>query len=330
MKILVTGGAGYIGSATAAELLSAGHEVIVFDNLYQGHSAAVPPGAVFVAGDLADHAALQRLFAEHPAIDGIMHFASYTLVGESMQRPLLYLRDNLVNAANLLEHAVAAGVQRFILSSTANLFDQPEHMPIAEDERIVPGSPYGESKFFIERLLYWFQRIYGLRYACLRYFNACGGAPERGEDHDPETHLIPLVLQVALGQRPHITVFGDDYPTRDGTCVRDYIHITDLAQAHILAMESLDRLGARAYNLGNGQGFTVLEVIEAARRITGHPIPHVIGPRRPGDPATLIAGSETIRRELGWQPRYTDIDAIMRSAWEWHQAHPHGYHHSGA
>ncbi len=331
MKILVTGGAGYIGSITSAELVQAGHDVIVFDNLYQGHTAAVPPEATFVEGDLADLHAVQQLFAAHPGIDGIMHFASYTLVGESMQQPLKYLRDNLVNAANLLEQAIAHNVRRFILSSTANLFDDPKHLPIDETERIVPGSPYGESKFFIERLLHWFGRLYGLRYACLRYFNACGDTPDRGEDHDPETHLIPLVLQVALDQRPHITVYGDDYPTPDGTCVRDYIHVVDLAQAHILAMEALDRLGSRTYNLGNGEGFSVLEVIETARRVTGHPIPHVIGPRRPGDPAVLIASSETIRRELGWQPRYPSLEDIMRSAWDWHRQHPHGYGgHQGA
>jgi UDP-glucose 4-epimerase len=325
VKILVTGGAGYIGSITTAELVQAGHDVVVFDNLYQGHADAVHPAAAFVQGDLADQEALKRLFAEHRGIDGIMHFASYTLVGESMEQPLMYLRDNLVNAANLLEQAVAHDVGRFILSSTANLFDDPERMPIDENERIVPGSPYGESKFFVERLLHWFARIHGLRYACLRYFNACGDTPGRGEDHDPETHLIPIVLQVALGQRRHITVFGDDYDTPDGTCVRDYIHVVDLAQAHILAMEALDQLGSRKYNLGNGSGFSVLEVIETARRVTGHPIPHVVGPRRPGDPAVLIASSETIRRELGWQPRYTELEDIIRSAWEWHQAHPHGY-----
>ncbi len=325
MKVLVTGGAGYIGSNTSAELVRAGHEVIVVDNLYQGHRAAVPPEAIFVEADLADRNALREIFAAHPGIDGIMHFASYTLVGESMEQPMLYLRDNLVNAANLLEAAIAAGVRRFILSSTANLFDQPERIPIAEHERIVPGSPYGESKFFIERMLHWMHRIYGMRYACLRYFNACGDTPDRGEDHDPETHLIPIVLQVALGQRPHVTIFGNDYPTRDGTCVRDYIHVLDLASAHILAMESLDRLGERRYNLGNGQGFTVREVIETARKVTGHPIPAVVGPRRPGDPAVLVASSETIRAELGWQPRYPNLESIIASAWEWHRTHPHGY-----
>lgn len=325
MKILVTGGAGYIGSITTAELIQAGHQVIVFDNLYQGHREAIHPDASFVQGDLADHTALKQLFTTYPNIDGIMHFASYTLVGESMHHPLKYLRDNLVNASNLLEYAVAHGIHRFILSSTANLFDQPQRIPIDEQEVIVPGAPYGESKFFIERLLYWFERIYGLRFAALRYFNAAGDTPERGEDHDPETHLIPLVLQVALGQREHITIFGDDYPTRDGTCIRDYIHVVDLAQAHILAMQSLDDLGSRVYNLGNGQGFTVLEVIESARRITQHPIPHIVGPRRAGDPPVLVASSERIRRELGWQPRYPTIDAIMETAWEWHKTHPYGY-----
>ncbi len=325
MKVLVTGGAGYIGSVTAAELIGHGYEVVVFDNLFQGHRAAVPAQAAFIEGDLADRETLAAVFECHPDISGVLHFASYTLVGESMSQPLRYLRDNVANATNLLEAATQAGVRKFILSSTANLFDAPERIPIDESERIVPGSPYGESKHIIERLLHWFDRIYGLRYMALRYFNACGGTPERGEDHDPETHLIPLVLRVALGQADQVTVFGNDYDTRDGTCVRDYIHVVDLATAHILALEALDELGSRRYNLGNGRGFTVLEVIEAARRVTGHPIPFVVGPRRPGDPATLIASSEAIRRDLGWQPRYTDLDAIVRSAWEWHRNHPGGY-----
>lgn len=329
MKILVTGGAGYIGSIATAELLAAGHEVVVFDNLYQGHTDAVHPQAIFVEGDLMDRPAVKRLFADHAGIEGIMHFASYTLVGESVQQPVKYLRDNLIAAANLLEVAVVHGVRRFILSSTANLFDNPQRMPIDEQEQIVPGSPYGESKFFIERMLGWFERIYGLHYACLRYFNAAGGTPERGEDHDPETHLIPLVLQVALGQREHITIFGNDYPTPDGTCVRDYIHVVDLAQAHILAMEALDQIGSRTYNLGNGQGFSVLEVVETARRVTGHPIPYVIGPRRAGDPSMLVASSERIRKELHWQPRYSQLDAIISSAWEWHRMHPYGYRTQG-
>lgn len=325
MKVLVTGGAGYIGSIVSNELLKAGHEVVVIDNLYQGHREAVPAEAAFFEGDLRDADAVARLFQEHTGFDGIMHFASFTLVGESMQQPLKYLRDNLVAGANLLEQAVAHGVGRFILSSTANLFDEPAHIPIEADERIVPGSPYGESKYFLERTLHWFDRIHGLRYACLRYFNAAGDTPDRGEHHEPETHLIPVVLEVALGKREKLTIFGGDYPTKDGTCVRDYIHILDLAQAHILALESIGQIGSRKYNLGNGQGFTNLEVVEAARRITGRPIAYEIGPRRPGDPAVLVASSEKIRQELGWQPQYTTIDQIVATAWEWHSRHPHGY-----
>jgi UDP-glucose 4-epimerase len=325
LKVLVTGGAGYIGSTTANELLQAGHEVVVFDNLYQGHREAVPAGAVFVEGDLLDAGAVARLFDEHRGIDGIMHFASYTLVGESMQLPLKYLRDNVVAGSNLLEQAVAHGVGRFILSSTANLFEEPERMPIEPDNKIVPGSPYGESKFFMERILHWFEAIHGLRYACLRYFNAAGDTAERGEDHDPETHLIPLTLDVALGKREKIMIFGDDYPTADGTCVRDYVHVVDLAQAHILAMGAIGQIGSRKYNLGNGNGFSVREVIEAARKVTGHPIPAEVGPRRAGDPAVLIASSEKIRQELGWSPRFPTIEQIVASAWEWHHSHPHGY-----
>ncbi len=323
MKILVTGGAGYIGSITVEKLIEAGDEVVVFDNLYQGHREAVHPDAVFVQGDLADRTAVDAVMRAHKP-DGIMHFASYTLVGESVQRPFMYLRDNVVNGANLLESAIEHGVRRFILSSTANLFDDPERMPIDENERIVPGSPYGESKFMMERMLYWMDRLYGMRYACLRYFNACGATEERGEDHDPETHLIPLVLQVALGQRDKIVIFGDDYNTPDGTCVRDYIHVADLADAHIRAMRALDQ-GSRKYNLGNGRGFSVKQVIETAREVTGHPIPAVVGPRRAGDPDILIASSETINHDLGWQPQYPDLRAIIETAWAWHQKHPHGY-----
>jgi UDP-glucose 4-epimerase len=329
MKVLVTGGAGYIGSITVEQLVAGGAEVVVFDNLYQGHREAVHPEAVFVQGDLADRDAIDAVLAEHRP-DGIMHFASYTLVGESWEKPSLYLRDNVVNGLNLLESAVEHGVGRFILSSTANLFDDPERIPIAETERIVPGSPYGESKNILERYLHWFDRVYGLRYTCLRYFNACGATDERGEDHDPETHLIPLVLQVALGQRDHITVFGDDYDTPDGTCVRDYIHVVDLAQAHILALKALETGPSRKYNLGNGRGYSVREVIETARQITGHPIPTVMGPRRPGDPATLIAGSERIVNDLGWTRRYPDLRDMIGTAWRWHVAHPHGYSRVGA
>ncbi len=325
MKILVTGGAGYIGSIVVEELIERGDEVVVIDSLLFGHREAVHPAAEFVHGDLNDRAAIKALFDTY-TFDGIFHFASRTLPGESMEQPFLYLGDNVRNALNLLEEAVAHNVKRFILSSTANLFDEPERMPIDEDERIVPGSPYGESKYIIERLLYWLDRTHGLRYAALRYFNAAGALPtgERGEDHDPEVHLIPRILRVALGQLDRIAVFGDDYPTRDGTCVRDYIHIVDLARAHILALRALDE-GSRTYNLGNGQGYSVQEVIDTCRRVTGHPIPAEIGPRRPGDPATLVATSEKIRRELGWEPKYPELGTIVEHAWQWHRTHPNGY-----
>jgi UDP-glucose 4-epimerase len=324
VKILVTGGAGYIGSAVTHELIRAGDEVIVFDNLSQGHRDAVRQEATFVAGDLADAALVEKVIATYRP-EAIMHFASNTLVGESVEKPFMYLGDNLTNALNLLKSAVNHQVGRFILSSTANLFDDPETIPIRASERIVPGSPYGESKYFIERFLYWMDRLYGLRYASLRYFNACGAvSPELGEEHDPETHLIPLVLQVALGQREKITIYGDDYNTPDGTCIRDYIHVLDLAQAHILALRSLDS-GSRTYNLGNGRGFSVQEVIETAREVTGHPTPAEIGPRRTGDPAVRIADSEKIKEELGWQPRYPNLKEIISTAWEWHKGHPQGY-----
>lgn len=324
MKVLVTGGAGYIGSAVVATLLADGDDVVVLDNLVQGHREAVPPGVPLVEGDLADRALVEATLAEHRP-EAVMHFASHTLVGESMQQPFLYLRDNVVCGLNLLEAAAVHGVRRFILSSTANLFGLPERVPIDEDVRIDPGSPYGESKFILERLLHWMDTLHGMRYAALRYFNACGAAaPDLGEDHDPETHLIPLVLQVALGQRSHLTLFGDDYDTPDGTCVRDYVHVLDLAQAHILALRALDR-GSRTYNLGNGRGFSVREVVETARRVTGHPIPVQVGARRPGDPAVLIAGSDRIRRELGWTPRFPELHDIIESAWRWHVAHPRGF-----
>lgn len=325
MNILVTGGAGYIGSIAVEQLIEAGEGVVVFDNLSQGHRAAVHPEAVFVEGDLANKAQIDAVFEQHP-IDAIMHFASYTLVGESMQEPFMYLGDNVTNGLNLLRSAEEHGVRRFILSSTANLFDEPERIPIAPTERIVPGSPYGEAKFILERILHWLDRTRGWQYAALRYFNAAGASPTFGEDHDPETHLIPIILQVALGRREKIVLFGDDYPTRDGSCVRDYIHVIDLAQAHILALDSLARNeGSRAYNLGNGNGYTNKEVIQTARDVTGHPIPMEVGPRRPGDPATLVADSSEIKQVLGWRPRYPDLRSIVETAWRWHQAHPEGY-----
>jgi UDP-glucose 4-epimerase len=323
MKILVTGGTGYIGSVVVEQLIAAGESVVVLDNLSQGHRAALHPEAVFVEGDLANRATIDAALGQHRP-DAVMHFASRTLVGESMQKPFLYLGDNVTTGLNLFQSIVENGVKRIILSSTANLFDQPERMPIDESERIIPGSPYGESKFILERMLHWLDRIYGMRFACLRYFNAAGATSTRGEDHDPELHLIPLVLQVALGKRDKISIFGDDYPTRDGTCVRDYIHVIDLAQAHILALGALDG-GSRFYNLGNGEGFTVKEVIDTAREVTGRAIRADVGPRRAGDPAVLVAASDKIRKELGWVPRFPHVREIIESAWRWHQANPDGY-----
>lgn len=323
MKILVTGGAGYIGSVVVEQLIAGGHQVVVFDNFYQGHHAAIHPEARCVEGDLTDRSALRQVF-KNSEIEAVMHFASYTLVGESMQKPFMYIGDNVTNGLNLLQEALAHGVRRFILSSTANLFDRPAKIPISEEEAIIPGSPYGESKYLLERILSWLDRTLGLRYAALRYFNAAGASENYGEDHEPETHLIPLVLKVALGKRSHIEIFGDDYPTPDGTCIRDYIHVIDLAQAHILALEALDR-GSRVYNLGNGQGFSVRQVIDVARNITGRPIPEKVGPRRLGDPAVLIASSEKIRKELGWQPKHPSLESIIQSAWQWHLRNPNGY-----
>jgi UDP-glucose 4-epimerase len=323
MSILVTGGAGYIGSIVVEELIRQGERVTVLDNLIQGHRSAVHPGAEFILGDLADRQALNGLFADH-SFEAVMHFASHLRVGESMERPFMYLGENVVNGLNLLQTMVDHGVRRFILSSTAALFGQPERIPLDEAEQIVPGSPYGESKFILERVLHWLDQIHGLHYAALRYFNAAGATAERGEDHNPETHLVPLVLQVALDKRDQIWVFGNDYPTRDGTCVRDYIHVFDLAQAHILALRALDE-GSRIYNLGNGRGYTVREVIETARDVTGHPIPAVDGPRRAGDLPALVASSDQIRRDLGWQPLFPDLRDIVQSAWNWHRAHPNGY-----
>ena len=323
MKILVTGGAGYIGSAAVEQLIAAGESVVVFDNLSLGHRAAVHPAAVFVKGDLSNRAEIDDALSKHRP-DAVMHFAAKSLVGESMERPFLYLGDNVRNGLNLFESMVEHGVKRIILSSTANLFDQPERMPIDESERIIPGSPYGESKFILERILHWLDRIHDVRFACLRYFNAAGATPTRGEDHDPELHLIPLVLQVALGKREKVTIFGEDYPTRDGTCVRDYIHVIDLAQAHILALGALDH-GSRFYNLGNGEGFTVKEVIETAREVTGRAIRIDVGPRRAGDPAVLVAASDRIRKELGWVSQFPRVREIIESAWQWHKANPDGY-----
>jgi UDP-glucose 4-epimerase len=324
MNVLVTGGAGYIGSVAVDALLAAGHRVAVLDNFYQGHRAAVNPEAAFFEADLADASAVRRVLGEF-APDSIMHFAAYTLVGESVENPFNYLGESVQNAINLISAAVDHGVKRFIFSSTANLFDEPERIPIAADERIVPGSPYGESKYFVERILHWAHRTKGLRYACLRYFNAAGCTATKGEDHDPETHLIPIVIQVALGQRDSIKIFGDDYPTPDGTCVRDYIHVEDLASAHLLALEALQEREVLHYNLGNGNGFSVKEVIETVRAVSGREVKAEVTARRTGDPATLIADSTRIREELGWKPKHADLRSIVQSAWTWHLANPNGY-----
>ena len=323
MKVLVTGGAGYIGSITSEVLLNRGHDVVVFDNLSQGHRAAVPAAAEWVEGDLSAPQEIRDAI-EHHRPDAVMHFAARSLVGESMDKPFLYLRDNAVNGLNLLDACVAGGVDRFILSSTANLFGAPTSAVIDEQAPIAPGSPYGESKWALERALNWLPQTKGLRFASLRYFNAAGASEMRGEHHTPETHLIPLVLQVAAGQRDHITIFGDDYDTPDGTCIRDYIHVLDLAEAHVLALQALEQ-GNRVYNLGNGDGFSVRQVIETARAVTGEAIPEHVGQRRAGDPARLVASSGRIRQELGWAPQYPALEQIIDSAWRWHRQHPDGY-----
>ena len=323
MRVLVTGGAGYIGSITSEVLLKRGHDVVVFDNLSQGHRAAVPADAEWVQGDLASLKEIREAIDQHRP-DAVMHFAARSLVGESIAEPFAYLRDNVMNGLNLLDACVAGGVERFILSSTANLFGAPTSAVIDEQAPIAPGSPYGESKWALERALDWLSQTKGLRFASLRYFNAAGASEARGEHHTPETHLIPIVLQVAAGKRDHITIFGDDYDTPDGTCIRDYIHVLDLADAHVLALQALEQRN-RVYNLGNGAGFSVRQVIETARAVTGEAIPEQMGHRRAGDPARLVASSDRIRQELEWAPRYPALEQIIDSAWRWHQRYPDGY-----
>jgi len=323
-RILVTGGAGYIGSVVVTQLLAKGYEPIVFDDLSHGHRAALPSGAKFIAGDVADRGALDEVFTEYEP-QAVMHFAAFIEAGESMQRPEKYFRNNTANALTLLEAVLAHGVKRFVFSSTAALYGTPEKTPIEEDAALQPTNAYGESKLLVEQMLDWLQRIHGLRYSCLRYFNAAGAAGEQGEDHHPESHLIPIALQVALGERKELAIFGTDYPTPDGTCVRDYVHVSDLAAAHFLVLQALNEKDRLIYNLGNGRGFSVREVIETVRRVTGHAIPARESPRRPGDPAVLVASSEKIKRELGWSPQYADLESIVRSAWNWRKANPHGY-----
>ena len=326
-RILVTGGTGYIGSHTVYELIEAGKEVIVADNLQTGFRAAVHPKAKFYELDIRDRGALDTLF-QAEKIDGVIHFAASSQVGESMQNPLKYYDNNLYGTMVLLQSMVAHGVDKIVFSSTAATYGEPERVPILESDRTCPTNCYGQTKLAMEQMMGWTERAHGLKYVALRYFNACGAklSGEIGEAHSPETHLIPLILQVPLGQRKAISVFGDDYPTKDGTCVRDYIHVTDLAQAHILALDYLMAGGkSDVFNLGNGVGFTVKEVIDVARKVTGDAIPAEMAPRRSGDPAQLIASSEKAIKVLGWKPQYDSLETIVASAWNWHKNHPNGF-----
>jgi UDP-glucose 4-epimerase len=323
MHIFLTGGAGYIGSAAAQRLLESGHEVTVYDSLVTGHRAAIPGKARFVHADLANAELLRRTLADRP-VDAVMHFAAFIEAGESMQDPGKYFRNNLGLSLGLLEAAVQAGVRRFVLSSTAAVYASSQ-APLSEDSPLGPANVYGHSKLMVEQALDWYRQIHGLRFAALRYFNAAGSLPDRGEDHRPESHLIPLVLQVALGKRPEVRIFGTDYPTPDGTCIRDYIHISDLIDAHLLALTALETRDRLIYNLGNGEGYSVRQVIETARLVTGRTIPAAEVARRPGDAPRLVASAERIQADLGWQPRLPGLDVIIASAWEWHHSRPDGY-----
>lgn len=326
MAILICGGAGYVGSHNAHALAGMGRRVVVLDNLQKGHRAAVPDGADFVRGDIRDASLLDDVFRRF-GIDAVMHFAADSLVGESMARPLAYFNNNVGGMQSLLEAMVRHDVRRIIFSSTAAVYGEPDAVPIPEDAPLRPGNPYGESKLFMERMMRWVDPAHGIRHISLRYFNVAGALPDgsMGEDHRPETHLIPLVLQVPLGLRPGVVIFGDDHPTPDGTCIRDYVGIMDLVRAHILALERLEDGGeGGAFNLGSGCGHSVREIVAAAERASGSSIPAEIGPRRPGDPARLVASAEKARRELGWTPRQ-DLDEIVASAWKWHRLHPGGY-----
>lgn len=324
MRVLVTGGAGYIGSVVTEELIGDGHEVVVYDDLSKGHRAAVVQGAEFVHGRLSDVALLSKTLTDRK-IEAVIHMAASSLVGESVEHPSKYYVNNVVTGLVLLEAMVLCDVKQLVFSSTAAVYGEPEAQPIEESAPTNPTNPYGETKLAFEHALKWFDRAYGLRYASLRYFNAAGATENCGEDHDPETHIIPITLQAAAGQRSHVEIYGEDYPTPDGTCIRDYIHVVDLARAHIQALEALSE-GSRIYNLGcGGAGYSVREVIDAAERVTGREIPTRFGPRRAGDPAILVASSDKIKSELGWRPKYQDLGLIIDSAWRWMQTHPNGY-----
>ena len=327
MRLLVLGGAGYIGSHTAVELLESGHEVVIVDSLVTGYEAAVPEGASFYQGDIRDYDFLNDLFKKE-AIDAVIHFAAFSLVGESVTDPLKYYENNLYGTKVLLKAMIDNGVNKIVFSSTAATYGEPENIPILEDDRTCPTNPYGETKLAMEKMMKWSATAYGLKYVSLRYFNACGAhkSAKIGEAHNPESHLIPLVLQVPNGKRESVSIYGTDYDTPDGTCIRDYIHVTDLAEAHILAVEYLMKGGeSNVFNLGNGVGYSVREVIETARKVTGHPSPAVESPRRAGDPARLVASGEKAKTVLGWEPKITSLEDIIRSAWVWHSTHPNGY-----
>lgn len=327
MAILVCGGAGYIGSHTVSELVDKGEDVIVVDNLQTGHGQAVIDGARLYVGDLRDEALLEDVFTNHK-IEAVVHFAADSLVGKSVENPLTYYDNNVYGTLCLLRTMVKHDVKKIVFSSTAATYGEAKNFPILEDDPTEPTNPYGETKLAIEKMLRWTEQAYGMKYVVLRYFNVAGAHIDGklGEDHSPETHLIPIILQVALGKREKISIFGDDYDTHDGTCVRDYIHVTDLADAHILAIEKLRRDNkSGTYNLGNGNGFTVREVIDTARNVTGHRIPEELAPRRAGDPAKLVASSTKAIKELGWQPRYTSLEKMIETAWNWFQMHPNGY-----
>lgn len=324
MNVLVTGAAGYIGSIVTEELLNNGLSVIALDNLNQGHREAVASGAVFFKGDIGDEHILEEIFRMY-RIDGVLHLAAETIVELSMTDPGRYFRNNVTNGITLLEAMVNHGVKRLIFSSSAAVYGEPEATPIEETSRTTPVNAYGETKLMFENILHWFGRAYGLKHISLRYFNAAGASQYYGEDHNPESHLIPNIIKVAMGQSATVKLFGTDYNTRDGTCVRDYIHVRDIAGAHLLALNHIDAIPNSAYNMGNGEGFSVKEVIEVSRRITNTAIPVELHPRRPGDPAVLVASSSKIRRELGWRPQYSELEGIVRTAWEWHNKHPHGY-----
>ena len=327
MAILVCGGAGYIGSHAVHALIEKGEQVVIVDNLQTGHRGALNPKAKFYEGDIRDASVLDKIFTENK-VEAVIHFAANSLVGESMEKPLLYFNNNVYGMQVLLEAMVRHGVDKIVFSSTAAVYGEPKRVPIHEDDETCPTNTYGERKLTMEKMMKWVSRANGVRYVSLRYFNAAGALPDGsiGEDHATETHLIPLILQVPTGRRDHITVFGDDYPTPDGTCLRDYIHVVDLADAHVLALEYLRKGGASdIFNLGNGQGFSVKEMIAAAEKATGRSIKVEIGARRAGDPAQLIASSEKARSVLGWKPQFTDVEQVIGTAWRWHEHHPHGY-----